>query len=423
MRRMERPRDPVTLSFDGRPVVAQRGEPVAVSLLAAGHLVLARSPKFHRPRGPSCLRAACDGCLARVDGSPNTMTCRVPAAEGLCVETQNVVGSRDRDILRMADWLFPEGMNHHELFAGVPGAERVLQAFARRVAGLGKLPERGSEARSATRRTVDALVVGAGPSGMAAALALASAGRRVEVVEEDLAWGGSLLGFGGGRGPNHDEVIRPWLPLLASFGEAVDAHRIVVRLRTVAAGLYGEDLLVAGNAGVEVVASRTLVLAPGAHDGVLAFEGNDLPGVMSARAAGRVSSLGVSVGDEPVVVLAPGGGPVGEAFARTHPGATLVHGVPLRARGNTRVRETVIATVAGERQLRCDALVVDAPRAPAYELCAQAGAELVQEARGYVVRAARGKIRPRMFAVGEVVGTPLEPEALLREAAAIVEQA
>ncbi|MDP9150643.1 MAG: (2Fe-2S)-binding protein [Myxococcota bacterium] len=109
--------------FDGEAIVAERGEPVAAALVAAGHLTLARSPKFHRPRGPSCFRAACDGCLARVDDEPNGMTCRVPAAEGTRVETQTVAGTRELDLLRMADWFFPEGMNHHELLAGVPGLQ------------------------------------------------------------------------------------------------------------------------------------------------------------------------------------------------------------------------------------------------------------------------------------------------------------
>src|SRR5450755_1844920 len=147
MPRRRPPTDPVTMQFDGQAVVAERGEPVAVALIAAGHLALARSPKFHRPRGPSCLRAACDGCLARLDGQPNVMTCRVPAADGMRIETQNVVGSAQTDLLRAADWFFPHGLNHHELFATVPGAQRLLQGLARRVAGLGKLPSTVDEAR------------------------------------------------------------------------------------------------------------------------------------------------------------------------------------------------------------------------------------------------------------------------------------
>ena len=34
------------------------------------------------------MRGACDGCLARVNGSPNVMTCLVPATEGAAVVSQ-----------------------------------------------------------------------------------------------------------------------------------------------------------------------------------------------------------------------------------------------------------------------------------------------------------------------------------------------
>jgi sarcosine oxidase subunit alpha len=417
MPRLDPPRHPVTIHFDGEAIEAERGEPAAVALVAAGHLSVARSPKFHRPRGPACLRSACDGCLARVDGAPNVMTCRVPAAEGMEIETQNVVGSGRTDLLRVADWFFPEGMNHHELLAGVPGAQRLLQALARRIAGLGKLPDISSATaprRSVERRKADVLVVGAGPAGMAVGLELAKRRRRVVLVDDDLDWGG------GSRA-----LIPPragtWQPLSVAFAQAIAQSRIELRLRTTAAGVYGDDVLVASDEGVEVVGARTLILAPGAHDGVLAFEGNDLPGVMSARAAGWFLSYGVTVGRRIVVAVAEGGGPFGEAYVRAVPSATLVQGSPVRARGSARVHEATIASRRGERRFPCDALLVDAPRSPAYEVCAQAGAELAHEPRGFVVRAPGGKIRDGVFAVGEAVGTPFEAEAIAREALAVSE--
>jgi len=397
------------MQFDGQDVVAERGEPAAVALIAAGHLALARSPKFHRPRGPSCLRAACDGCLARVDGEPNVMTCRVAAAEGMRIETQNVIGSRDTDLLRMADWFFPEGMNHHELLAGVPGVQRVMQAFARRVAGLGRLPKEAVAPRPAIRREVDVLVVGAGASGMAAALELARRGRKVEVVEDGLAWGGSLRALVG-------PASVAWEPLLRAFGEAVARAQVSLRLETTAAGVYGDDVLIGGPAGVEVVTARTRVLAPGAHDGVLAFEGNDVPGVMSARAAGWLLARGASAGTRMVVTVTEGGGPFGEALSSAGSDVELVRGVPTLVRGSGRVKEVTVVDAAGERRIKCDALLVDAPRAPAYELCAQAGAELAHEPRGFVVRVpAGGRIRPGVLAVGEAVGTPLDVAQVVEE--------
>jgi sarcosine oxidase subunit alpha len=249
----------------------------------------------------------------------------------------------------------------------------------------------------------------------------------VEVLEEDLAWGGSLRALGGelparpkGSGITREEG---WRGLVESFRRAVLERKLALRTRTSAASLYGKDLLVASHAGVELVTPSTLVLATGAHDGVLAFEGNDTPGVLSARAAGRIAGMGIVVGESVVVVAAPGGGPFGQVFARASRGATLVHGTPVRVRGSSRVREVVVAVPEGERQMGCDAVVIDAPRAPAYELCAQAGAELAHGPAGYVVVTRGGRIGPGMFAVGEVAGTPLEPSAMLREAEVVASAA
>ncbi|HEY8073250.1 MAG TPA: 2Fe-2S iron-sulfur cluster-binding protein, partial [Labilithrix sp.] len=211
--RLVTPKDPVRITFDGEEIVAERGEPIAAALVAAGKLVVARSPKFHRPRGPSCLRAACDGCLARVDETPNVMTCMTPCDEGTAVVSQNRLGPREADFLRMTDWFFPDGMNHHELFAGVPGVQRVMQVFARRVAGLGKLPDERAAPRRATRRAADVVVVGAGPSGMAIATRLADAGRDVEVLDDQLAPGGGVLALAG-------EEARPFAAIRDAFGTA-----------------------------------------------------------------------------------------------------------------------------------------------------------------------------------------------------------
>ena len=49
-RRTRELRDPVTVHLDGSPVTAERGEPLAVALLADDKTILARSPKLHRPR-------------------------------------------------------------------------------------------------------------------------------------------------------------------------------------------------------------------------------------------------------------------------------------------------------------------------------------------------------------------------------------
>lgn len=422
MPRLRPPRDPVTILLDGRAVTAERGEPAAAALVAAGYWALARSPKFHRPRGPACFRGGCDGCLARVDGIPNVMTCRTAAVEGMCIETQNVVGSRETDLLRVADWFFPEGMNHHELVAGVPGLERVMKTLARRVAGSGRLPTRASPSADAVRRDVDALVVGSGPAGMSAAVELWQRGRAVEVVEDDLTWGGCLRGLLLQQGSSPH--FPAWQQLARRFSDAL-ASGVRLWLQTTAAAVYGEDVLLvsqdpAHSPAVSVVTARTLVLAPGAYDAAIAFEGNDLPGVLSARAACRLLAAGVAPGKRVVLISTEGGTPFGEIYQREQPDTVSVTGLPVKVRGRTRAVEVAVDTANGQRRIACDAVLLDAPIAPAYELCAQAGARLEHEHRGYLVRTGLcGEIRPGVYAVGEAVGTPLEPGALGAEAGSL----
>ncbi len=413
--RVGEPSDPVTITLDGQPIRASRGEPICASLIAAGDLALARSPKFHRPRGPSCMRAACDGCLMRVDGVPNVMTCMTPAEEGTEVVSQNALGSREIDLLRVTDWFFPDGMNHHELFAGVPGVQSVMQAFARRVAGLGKLPAEVVLPRTAQRRELDVVVVGAGPSGMAVACRLAELGRRVVVLDDAPSPGGGLRALG--------EEAEPFRAIAAPFSEHLHARRIVLVAGTTAAGFYGDDLLVVGPTGARVVRAGAVILATGAHDGVVPFEGNDLPGVMSARAAGLLLGRGVCVGSRVVVVVAPNGGPFGEAFAREAkrlaPGVevTIVRGAPVRVRGGLAPRSVEIAQGKTTKTYRADAVLVDAPRAPSYELAEQAGARIVHRPAGFLALTdGEGRLRDHVWGVGELVGTAFEPEAMMSEA-------
>jgi sarcosine oxidase, subunit alpha len=409
---------PVTITLDGEPLQAERGEPLAAALLTAD-TTIARSPKFHRPRAPTCLRGACDGCLARVDDTPNVMTCLVPASEGMAVVSQNRLGPRDADLLRMTDWFFPDGMNHHELFAGIPGIQTIMQGFARRVAGLGKLPAEAEAPRAAVRRAVDAVVVGGGPSGMAVAARLAKDGRSVEVLDDQLSPGGGMTALAA-------EDAAAFAGIRAAFDEAVASGRVRLRSRTTAGAVYGRDLLVVSEQGAEIVEARTLVLACGAHDGALAFEGNDVPGVMSARAAGWLLSRGILVGERVVVLVSKDGGPFGESFARAAAAANtgakveVLHGEPLAIRGTNRAKGVRVRVGNDERKIAADAVLIDAPRAPAYELCQQAGAELVHELRGFTVRTNDGRIADGIWATGEVTGVAFDARAIEADAERMV---
>jgi sarcosine oxidase subunit alpha len=421
MPRLAPVRDPVALTLDGERIVAERGEPVAAALVGAGKLTLARSPKFHRPRGPSCMRGACDGCLARVDGVANVMTCLTAAADGMTILSQNTLGSRELDLLRMTDWFFPEGMNHHELFAGVPGVQTAMQAFARRVAGLGLLPDAVTAPQPARRRRVDVQVIGAGPAGMAAATAVARSGRAVEVLDDGLITGGGIRGIVGQDFGGFD-VLR------GAFDKAVTQSTVVYRAATVAAGFYGKDLLVVGPSGAEVIEASAFIIAAGAHDGVAPFENNDRPGVLSARAACLLLGSGVVMGKKVVVAHSSRSSTgTGVSFGRAYErllaergGSAVVTHVtdPVRVKGSSHVRAVVVREGGKERSIAADVLLVDEPRAPAYELCEQAGAKVTHRATGFVPAATSkgGRIADGVWAIGEVTGAPLDADLFLHAA-------
>jgi thioredoxin reductase len=99
---------------------------------------------------------------------------------------------------------------------------------------------------------------------------------------------------------------------------------------------------------------------------------------------------------------------------------TMVHGEPVRIRGASHVKAVVVRDVSGtEKEHKADAVLVDAPRSPAYELAEQVGAELVHEARGFVVKTQGGRIAEGIYAVGEMCGTPFEAAAITAEAARV----
>lgn len=411
LRRARAPVDPVTIHLDGEPVVAERGEPLAMALLGADKVTLARSPKLHRPRAPSCLRGACDGCLARVDGEPNVMTCLRPAVGGERIETQNVIGTRRADLLRVTDWFFPDGIDHHHLMAGVPGVQEVMQGFARKLAGLGRLPSAAGPVPAGKWLDVDVLVVGGGIAGCTAAAALARRGKRVALVDDGLTLGGAARGEPGAAALVPVEQLGSVRVLSAST--AVGAFRTGSGTPP-----FGE-VLVASADGGRVVRAAALVIAAGAHDAVLGVANNDLPGVFSARALARVVAAGVL--PEGRVAL------VGDGFwARALVGmlgdeALLRVGEDdlVSIRGTGRVRAVEIRAARQETRREDVALVaVDGAGAPSFELAAQAGADVTfQDPIGYVPkRDDSGRAAEGVWITGECAGLPFAPEALADDA-------
>lgn len=412
----------ITLDLEGEALPAVEGEPVACSLIAAGEPVLARSIKYHRARGPYCFSGACSHCLMRVDGVPNVYTCRVPARAGLKLERQNAYPSAKVDVFEAIDWFFPKGLDHHEMFAGVPVAEQVMAKVARQLAGLGLLPASPAPARPPVEKLrTRVAVVGGGAAGLSAARVLAQRGVSFLLFERERVPGGRLLS----GAPEPDAPALPDVSALPSGS---------VRTRATALGLYDDEagrflaVLLEGPEGprlLQVHAERFL-LAPGGHPPTVPFENNDLPGVYAGRAA---SLLVRQYGVAPQVAALVGWGPELYALARlmerhgtrvaalvdlkgplpaeAPPGASL--GREPKAHGRGAVSGLSYTNEAGRRmKVSCDAVLVAVASSPSFELARQGGAKVEFDAQREVfavVADAEGRTAaPEVFVAGDVTG-------------------
>lgn len=76
----------VNVSFDGRPLVAVRGQNIGAALVSNGITAWRSTRKNARPRGLFCGIGVCFDCLVTVDGEANQRACLVEVQEGMEIE-------------------------------------------------------------------------------------------------------------------------------------------------------------------------------------------------------------------------------------------------------------------------------------------------------------------------------------------------
>jgi len=457
--RIDRKR-PLQFTFDGAAVQGFAGDTVASALLASGRTLVARSFKYHRPRGifsagpeePNALVTLGSGAATE----PNAKATIVEARGGLAVRSQNAWPSLNTDFSAansLFSPFFAAGFYYKTFIGPFRGAWMLYEPFIRRAAGLGKASfEPDPDRYEVAHAFCDVLVVGAGPAGLSAAIAAGRAGARVILCEEQPAFGGALdledrIG---------EENPSDWL--FETLTQLNALPNVRVQARTSVYGYFDDNVLAAVEHVPEAaeggtrqrhwrIEARHVVLATGAIERPFVFSGNDTPGVMLAAAAVAYARRhGVAVGRETVIFtnndsgwrraaqLARAGIPVravvdprpsaprlaGELFDAGTEGLTG-HVITAAEGGKTlkSVRVEVFDPTAGKatgapRTIRCDTLLVSAGWNPLIHLASQAGGPPVHDAR--LNAFLPGEPREAWTAVGAVHGT-FDSEAAAMEGA------
>lgn len=144
----------------------------------------------------------------------------------------------------------------------------------------------------------DALIVGAGPAGLAAAYRASSAGLRVAVVDDNPNAGGQI--WRGEQKKSTTREAREWFERIRRAEiEFVNGARVFQQI--------APNVLLAETAqGVVELSYTNLILATGARERFLPFPGWTLPNVMGAGGLQALVKTGLSIENKKVVIAGSG---------------------------------------------------------------------------------------------------------------------
>ena len=314
----------VSFKFDGKTYYGFKGDTLASALIANGIHLVARSFKYHRPRGIMTAGSEEPNAIVQINGNtaytePNVRATEIEIYDGLEASSQNCWPNVNFDIggiNNILSPLLPAGF-YYKTFMWPASFWEKYEYFIRKSAGLGKSPTK-SDPDLYEHKYIhcDVLVIGGGISGIMAAKTAAENNYKTLLLDEKPHLGGTTIYQSSEFNKINNQYSSKWLE--NEISKLKNIKNLEIKTRTSVAAYHGYNFLLARenltdhlplNKKKDKIRQRLLkirakkvIVATGSIERPLIFNNNDRPGIILSSAIKKYSDYyGVVCGKENIL--------------------------------------------------------------------------------------------------------------------------
>ena len=314
----------VSFKFDGKTYYGFKGDTLASALIANGIHLVARSFKYHRPRGIMTAGSEEPNAIVQINGNtaytePNVRATEIEIYDGLEASSQNCWPNVNFDIggiNNILSPLLPAGF-YYKTFMWPASFWEKYEYFIRKSAGLGKSPTKPDPDLYEHKYIhCDVLVIGGGISGIMAAKTAAENNYKTLLLDEKPHLGGTTIYQSSEFNKINNQYSSKWLE--NEISKLKNIKNLEIKTRTSVAAYHGYNFLLARenltdhlplNKKKDKIRQRLLkirakkvIVATGSIERPLIFNNNDRPGIILSSAIKKYSDYyGVVCGKENIL--------------------------------------------------------------------------------------------------------------------------
>ena len=314
----------VSFKFDGKTYYGFKGDTLASALIANGIHLVARSFKYHRPRGIMTAGSEEPNAIVQINGNtaytePNVRATEIEIYDGLEASSQNCWPNVNFDIggiNNILSPLLPAGF-YYKTFMWPASFWEKYEYFIRKSAGLGKSPTKPDPDLYEHKYIhCVVLVIGGGISGIMAAKTAAENNYKTLLLDEKPHLGGTTIYQSSEFNKINNQYSSKWLE--NEISKLKNIKNLEIKTRTSVAAYHGYNFLLARENLTDHLAlnkkkgkirqrllkirAKKVIVATGSIERPLIFNNNDRPGIILSSAIKKYSDYyGVVCGKENIL--------------------------------------------------------------------------------------------------------------------------